>query len=395
MFRHISYILAWSGLLGIGCSAPEKPEGKPPVVVITDCYHPYQDPGDNLDLIQGFARNDIDLLAVILDISDYFRKDTADHPTLWKDPRGPREAGIIPVEQLNYIFNRNVPFAVGPMQMMKSEQDRMMDAPGFEQKGVELLLKALRESKEPVEVLSFGSTRIVAVAFNRDSALLKRKVKRVHISAGTASKNHELGSDAGANMIPGGEWNVALDVYSFTRMLRSGLPIALYPCAGKDGGFVKDTNNTFYYLHDLSFLRDMHPKLQCYLDYAFDQKLQHDFLRAMDGPAPYSEGKKIPFDKFSVWETAIWLEALQYGIVRNGDRYELKKRSANDNAGRVESGLRPCRLTEIRDDGRFQFEYTSGPSNVSIYYRKDVEENERALNQIVPAMYKSYGNGLK
>ena len=62
---------------------------KIPVVVITDLYHPYQDPGDNLDLINAYALPEVDLKAVILDITDAFRKKIGDHPTLWKDPRGP------------------------------------------------------------------------------------------------------------------------------------------------------------------------------------------------------------------------------------------------------------------------------------------------------------------
>ena len=33
-------------------SAQKRSSGKIPIIVITDCYHPYQDPGDNLDLIQ-------------------------------------------------------------------------------------------------------------------------------------------------------------------------------------------------------------------------------------------------------------------------------------------------------------------------------------------------------
>lgn len=387
----IAGVLIWTSITQLSCSSQKATAGKKQVIVITDCYHPYQDPGDNLDLIQGFANKEVNLLGIVLDITDAFRKDTADHPTLWKDPRGPREAGIIPVEQLNYIFNRNVPFAVGPMSLMKSENDKMLDAPGFEQQGVELLLQLLRESSGSVEILSFGSARILAVAYNRDSALLKQKIKQIHISAGTASKNHELGKDAGANSIPGGEWNVALDVFSFTRMLRSGLPIALYPCAGKDGGFIKDQNNTFYYLNDLSFLRDMDPKLQRYIDYAFDMRLQHDFLRNMEGPAPYSAGKKIQFEKFSVWESAIWLEVLDYDIVKNTNGYALKKRSAIKKEDKIaESGLRDCILTEIRNDGRFQFEYKNSPSNIKIYFRSDVEENEKALNEIIPALYKSY-----
>ncbi|MGV8096032.1 MAG: hypothetical protein AB2L24_29625 [Mangrovibacterium sp.] len=365
---------------------------KIPVIVITDCYHPYQDPGDNLDLIQGFALPDVDLLGVILDITDAFRKDTADHPTLWKDPRGPREAGIIPVEQLNYIFNRDVLFAVGPMSQMKSETDEMNEIPAFQQGGINLFLELLKSAEKPVEVLSFGSARVLAVAFNREPALLGSKIKRIHLSAGTAAKNYETGSDAGANKIPGGEWNVALDVFAFIRILKSGLPIALYPCAGKDGGFVKDVNNSYWKLKEMSFLQEMHPQLQCYLDYAFDRKLQYDFLRAMDQGSPYAGSRKIHFDQFHVWETAIWLKATDRELIRNKQgKYEIVKHDqVKDSDIILENDLRPCRLTEIRNDGRFCFEYTEEKTDIRIYCRPDPEENEKALNMAMPELYKTF-----
>ena len=113
--------------------------------------------------------------------------------------------------------------------MMKSEEDRMEYLPGYEQEAINILLEVLKKSKEPVEVLSFGSARILAVAYNRAPKLMKQKIHKIHLSAGTASKNHELGSDAGANAIPGGEWNVALDVFAFNRILKSDLPVAIYP----------------------------------------------------------------------------------------------------------------------------------------------------------------------
>ncbi len=84
-----------------------------------------------------------------MDITDAFRKDTADHPTLWKDPRGPREAGIIPVEQLSYIFNKKVPYGIGPLSMMKSEEDRMEYLPGYEQEAIDILLEVLKRVKNP------------------------------------------------------------------------------------------------------------------------------------------------------------------------------------------------------------------------------------------------------
>lgn len=363
---------------------------KIPVIVITDLYHPYQDPGDNMDLIMGFGLPDVDLKAVLLDITDAFRKPTADHPTLWKDPRGPREAGIIPIEQLSYIFNKKIPYGIGPLSMMKSEEDKMHDSPRYEQEAVSLLLDVLHKSKEPIEVLSFGSARILAVAYNRNPQLLEKKIHKIHLSAGTATKNHELGSDAGANSIPGGEWNVALDVHAFNRILKSTLPVAIYPCAGKDGGFVKDCNNTYWQLPDMKFTQQMHPQLRRYLDFSFTQKLQYDFLRAMDTEYPTDIDISRYPQPFHVWESAIWLKATQREIVCNTEgEYRLVKKAEVRKEDRIlENELRYCTFDEVRDDGRFRFSYTDKPSGrKEIYYRPNIEENEKALQKVIPELY--------
>jgi hypothetical protein len=220
---------------------------------------------------------------------------------------------------------------------------------------------------------------------------MKKKVKLIHLCAGTAAKNYEMGSDQGANSIPGGEWNVALDVYSFTRILRSVLPVALYPCAGKEGGFVKDVNNTYWRMGKMEFLKELSPKIQCYLDYAFNMRLQHDFLRAMDKGAPYAEGKVKCPDFFHVWESAVWMKATNRVLVKSiKGTCSIKKVNeiqADDTI--LENSLRPCKL-EIRDDGRFQFFYTGDKSNISIYYRPDTDENEKALNEAVPKLFISF-----
>ena len=125
--------------------------------------------------------------AVILDTTDRYRQAKAHHPDpAYRDPNGLRYLGFIPVLQLNYLFNRDVPCAVGPFQAMRSPEDRMLDLPRFQQLGVELLLRTLRESTVPVDLLSFGSARALAVAFNRDPELLRKKVRRIHLSAGTS-----------------------------------------------------------------------------------------------------------------------------------------------------------------------------------------------------------------
>lgn len=377
------------GCLTTDLAAQQIVAEKIPIVIITDLYHPYQDPGDNLDLINGYALPEVNLLGVIIDGTDAFRKEIADHPTLWLDPRGPREVGIIPIEQLNYIFKRAIPYSVGPLEMMASENDKMESLSGFEN-GVDHLLSILQESEQPIEIISFGSARVVAVAYNRDPELLRSKIARIHLSAGTASPNYELGCDVGANMIPGGEWNVALDVYAFTRLMRSSLPIALYPCAGRDGGFVMDKHNTYWRMGEMNFLREMAPQLQCYIDFAFSRQLRHDYLRAMDQGAPYTIGKSEVKSYFHLWESLIWLEVAGLHIVtRNDNDFELIKKSDVKSEDQVvESVLRPCSIT-VRDDGRFTFDYTQ-KSNISIYYRPDIEKTQQALNIVIPRLFASY-----
>ena len=116
-----------------------------PIIDVTDLYQPFQDPGDNFDLLTAYALPEVDLKAVILDTHDPFRKAVSDHPILHdSDKNEPRDPGFIPVLQLNYIFNRNVPAAAGPFTVMKTPEDKMLNIPGFQQQGVDLILKILR-----------------------------------------------------------------------------------------------------------------------------------------------------------------------------------------------------------------------------------------------------------
>jgi hypothetical protein len=226
-----------------------------PVIDLTDLYHPPQDPGDNFDLIAAYALPEIDLRAIILDASERFRQPYAgpeDHSDLRPIVRDP---GIIPIAQLDSIFGRRVAWGCGPFAPMRATGDEMREVPRFQQLGVELILDTLRASAEPVEILSFGSLRSIAVAFNRDPELMRAKVARVHVSAGTAGSRFR-------------EWNVLLDPIAFVRVLRSGLPLAIYPCATDDGAGGYGAHNTYWELPDLGFVRDMDPRLRRYLGYA-------------------------------------------------------------------------------------------------------------------------------
>jgi hypothetical protein len=361
-----------------------------PIIDVTDLYHPFQDPGDNLDLIQAYSLPEVDLRAVVLDITDAFRLSVANHPVLWHDPNGPREPGIIPVAQLNALFSRNVPCAYGPYTAMRTLSDPMTDVPRAQQAGIELILRALDESDRPVDIVSFGSARTIAAAFNREPELVRRKARRIHVSAGAATPNYEMGKSEEHNRIPGGEWNVALDPAAFIRLMQSDLPIALYPCADVDGAFAYGEHNTYWNLPDLHFMREIDPRLRNYVLFALGRLLRADFLRTLNGTL----GEAGALDRLNsvhhVWETAIWLNVSGRKVVDRDGAWRIVSGGEVREGERVlKNDLRPCVL-HVREDGRIAYKLTEEKTNIQIFERGDPHEYEEAMRQALPVWWKSF-----
>lgn len=356
-----------------------------PVIDVTDLYHPHQDPGDNFDILAAYALPEIDLRAVILDCTEPFRKYRGPGQSDTRDP------GFIPVWQLNYIFGRNVPCATSPFSPMKSPDDKMLDAPPFPQQGIELILKTLRESVAPVHVVSFGSARAVAVAYNREPDLFQKKLARVHLCAGATTPTFA-------------EWNVKLDRQAIVCLLRSNLPIALYPCAANnardtgygsaDNAFSYDEHNCYWKLPDLQFIPKMAAPLRRYLEYAFSHSSRSDFLRATEVDGPPLDERLLAKEHY-VWETAVWICLSGRKLVKRPDGTHRIIPSAHVQASDMvlPNELRPCTVS-VRDDGHYEFHETTQPTNFSIYYRGEPRENEAALRDALPALYVSFKSCL-
>ena len=137
-------------------SQAASPSGKVPLIDVTDLYHTPQDPGDNFDIVTAYAMPELDLKAVVLDVTEALRTDRRLLTEAQiREGRG-RDAWFVPVLQLNAIFDRDVPCATTPYLAMTSVEDKLLDAPRFQQAGIELILKTLRESPTPVHIVSFG-----------------------------------------------------------------------------------------------------------------------------------------------------------------------------------------------------------------------------------------------
>ncbi len=360
-------------------------DGKKPVIVITDLYSPAQDVGDNLDLINAYILPGIELKAVLLDCHNEFRKKIATNAGkgLYRDEDGPRDPGYSAIEQLNYIFKRNVPYGVGPFSPMKCKNDKMEYISDYETKGLDLLKEILEQSPEPVTLVSFGSLRILAVANNRYHDLLKSKVKEIHISAGTSNNHHGFL-----------EWNVALDTIAFVSVMESDLPVNIYPCAAgevkkedesKFNAFVKDNSNTFYLLSSLSFVNSYPDKLKNYIQYALDREIKAGYLAILD--SAFAADKSI-FDRpHRTWETAIWMQVAGLKLTErsNGEYSIMPGWQVNSDDVILKENLRPCTL-KVKESGLFTYEFCE-KGNFHLYEREDAEKYEVWMNKALPQFY--------
>lgn len=347
---------------------------KIPVIDVTDLYHPYQDPGDNVDLLTAYALPEIDLRAVILDATDSLRQVRYRHP-LFGEMAGPRDPGVIPVTQCNYLFGRRVPCGIGPFRPMRSPADRMEGLSPF-YNGVDLLLQTLRASRDKVHILCFGSARAIAVAFNREPELFSQQVEAVHLSAGSS----------------GGflEWNVELDVHAFVCLLRSGLPVYLYPCATEKGPFDYGEHNTYWRLSDPSFFAGMAPPLRRYLAYAFSKSREPDFLRVLE-EGGWEEGILQAPPYHEIWETAIWMHTAGRKLYQAAEGF----RYLPEEPGRIPAlteELLPVSL-QVFDTGLFTFA-PARESEVRLYRRSLPEGLAGMLEDAYRSLYLSYEASL-
>ncbi len=361
---------------------------KIPLIVITDLYHPHQDPGDNFELINAYAIPELDLKAVILDCYNPFRSKIAKNVNkgLWEDPNGPREPGMICVQQLNYIFGRNIPFGVGPFEQMKQKNDRMEDLSDFFNQGINLLKTTLEQSDKKVTIASFGSSRVLVVAFNRFPALMKRKIEMIHLSAGTGGNDPDYL-----------EWNVALDTLAFVSLMESGLPIAIYPCAAATKGAVEGglsnafkgaNDNTYYKLNDLSFVEKMHPKLRQYIHFLFTRSTNADFLGYLDR---VNTPGSVTLPRYQHgWETALWMNIAGRRLVQSpSGNVTLKPENDIEKEDFVfGEGLSKCDI-RVLPSGIFSYR-----ENIKglfyIYHRDNPARYQDLMNQALPSFYTSF-----
>ena len=278
------------------------------------------------------------------------------------------------MEQLNLAFGRNVPYAYGPFTAMSSPTDTLSNAPANQQAGINLLLNTLQQSSQPVDIMSFGSARVIAAAYNRDPTLMEQKVGMIYLSAGSQ---------------PSGitEWNVNLDMSAYQCLLTSNLPVTLMPCATNNSPFDVGEYNTYYQLPNMNFINSMDPTLKRYMAYQFNQETTSAFLPALSQP---TTGAMMSFTSQShnVWETAAWMAASGQELVQHTNgTYAIIPPSQQQSGDTVlPNNLVPVNIA-YNGNGQYSFTPTAGTTNKWEYDRgTNPGLNQTALQQALPRL---------
>jgi hypothetical protein len=157
---------------------------------------------------------EVDVKGVVLD--NVLPGEPGPHPPQVTRP------GAAVLGQLETITRRRAPGFVGLDRPLKGIDDQVLAAPARFQGGVQFIIEALQKSDRPVTIVTVGSLRDVAAAFNRQPALFRQKVGRLLMLAGEAAMS---GPD---------DDNVKRDPFAFAAIMRSGLPVYWVP--RQDGG---------------------------------------------------------------------------------------------------------------------------------------------------------------
>lgn len=238
---------------------------KPVVIHQTDLFHSHNDPDDHWDLVCQYALafcGDIDLRGILIDYS----------------PMGFGDPSIAAVNQMNYITGLSVPVAVGISEPMKAEKTLVRNV-GFtpEFSGVDMVLKSMKQSVDPVDIHIVGSCRDVAIAARLNPSLFREKCRAIYLNAGSSSPDSKL------------EYNVGLDPYSYSVIFGLECPIYWMPCfefapEPPEWQFKMGQYSTFYRFKQGDILPYLSDKLQKYFLYALGNVTDNRWLSYLKDP---------------------------------------------------------------------------------------------------------------
>lgn len=249
--------------------------GAVPIFYTTDLLHPHQDPDDHFDIATLFGMPEFDIRGVVFGLG----------------PIGRDRPGVVALRQMMHLTGKEVPYATGLTERLKSPRDTGREQAKEAQAGIELIPRVLEEGPEPITAFITGSLRDITAALNRNESLCREKIARIYINAG-----HSGGEN---------EYNVEIGPHAYVRVMHSGLPIYLVPCFGIDG-----YESLWQFTHK-EVLEETAPEIQRFFACALTKAdpAKRDPIEALSEPIPGDVRRQIWEQQRRMWCTGAFLHA--------------------------------------------------------------------------------------
>lgn len=340
-----------------------------PLIHITDLYHPAQDPDDQFDLATVLALPELELRAVLLDVTERF---------LVAAPQGwdvAREPGHVLVEHAARLSGREIPVAVGPAIPLADLKPSPSVSDSGSDGAVAMLLKILGEENEKIAVSVVGSARILAAAWLRNPDLMRTKVSAIWVNAGS-TVDREL------------EWNVGLDPVAYRAMWQSGIPINWFPCATEQGAFDPEPERgTHWSATHAELLTGLDERWRGWFAFGLSGSARSDVTSAMAELATGETWQALQHDRRSMWSTTSLVMAAgrRLALTNRGWRFV-----GASEVERHRLDVWPWRMdpieVRVRQDAHVDWTLTSANFAHRLFGRRPGSDYGRAMKEALNAL---------
>lgn len=358
--RLVLCILCWFTCFLTACDlAPQKQE-RIAIIYSTDLFHPPGDMDDQVDLAVLYGLPDVDIKLIILDHG----KGQSQRP------------GKIPVTQMEELTGKLVRTEIGLAANLCNQQDKALEQAIQFQAATNALIETLKESSSKIVIITVGSLRDIAAAYNRFPELFHAKVEKLFVFAGEASNKDFT------------ETNVKMDRQAFAAVMNSDLPIYWVPCF--DGGLWQNKGNASYWqttygkiLHGVS-----DPLLQYFLYAA--KRSQEDPLLFLGQEV--NEKKKNKLFKYArnLWGSSVFYAATGKTIIQTKSGYDIVSATKSD-AEKLLFDFVPVNI-QVSSDGRVHYFDNNEQHRVMRFRVRNYPEYKRVMTTVTNDILRSVGS---
>jgi hypothetical protein len=275
------------------------------------------------------------------------------------------------------LTGQKVPSAIGLAEKLHSASDDGRAQPAQFQAAIELLLKTLRESREPVTIITAGSVRDVCAAWNREPSLFRQKVGRLYLNIGSA--------DDGLT-----EYNVQLDPLAYAGLLRSGLPIYWCPCLPIPDIGSNTIYRTYWHFRQSEVLEAAPRALQNFFIYALQRPAANELDPVKALKADLRPWRRLVWEMDrNMWCTAPFLHAAGYQLRLVGKQWTLSHPTGTVDESANPFTFIPARV-EVDDQGNTRKSFDPAQPNVQAFKVTQPGAYQAAMRDCLRQLYQRF-----